>query len=370
MKQLFFFILISLFITSLSYSQTREDVIKSDTLNKNKKTQFVAIPIIFYTPETSFGFGAGGQIYLLKQKNIYNDRVSNVFVDFIMTSKKQFIIDVIPQIYFGKGDYFLDMNFKWKIFPNSFWGIGNTTSNSNKEPYDMTSQILKVSFLKRLPPSLNFGFEYNYENHNITKVADQGLLSTGEIKGSDGAVISGFGVIFNLDTRDKVGSPISGHLLKMNAQFSSELFGATQTYNKFITDLRTYQKVDEKSTLALQLYYEGNYGNPPFQGLAWYGGGNRARGYYQGRYIDKTLYLIQAEYRYRFHQRWTLAGFGLVGKVANIQRDLFSITDLKPSAGGGIRFKLLKTQDTWIRLDAGIGANGSHGIYFGINEAF
>src|SRR5688572_33457624 len=94
MKKLFLFLLISLFISTLGHGQAKDDVIKSDTLNKNKKFQFVAIPIIFYTPETSFGFGAGGQIFLLKQKNIYNDRVSNIFVDFIMTSNKQFIIEI------------------------------------------------------------------------------------------------------------------------------------------------------------------------------------------------------------------------------------------------------------------------------------
>ena len=370
MKKLFLVILLSLVFIPDSYSQIKEGIIKSDTINKNKKVQFMAIPIVFYTPETGLGFGAGAQTFLLKQKNIYNDRVSNIFVDFIMTSNKQFIIDVIPQIYFGDGDYFLDMNFKWKIFPNKFWGVGNTTSNSNEESYDMTSQILKVSFLKRLPPSLNFGFEFIYENHDVTKIAEGGLLSTGEISGSDGAVISGLGIIFNLDTRNSVSSATSGHLLKMNAQFSSELFGASETYNTFITDLRTYQKIGEKSTAAFQLYYEGNYGNPPFQGLAWYGGGNQARGYYQGRYLDKTQYLIQGEYRYRFHPRWGLAGFGLLGKVAFDQKQLFSLNDLKPSAGGGVRFKILKNQDTWVRFDAGIGVNGSSGVYFGINEAF
>jgi len=60
--------------------------------------------------------------------------------------------------------------------------------------------------------------------------------------GSDGAVISGFGVIFNLDSRDDTGSPVSGEFLKMDAQFSSELFGSTQYYNKFIADLPTYRR--------------------------------------------------------------------------------------------------------------------------------
>src|SRR5690606_22155137 len=95
MKKLFFFILICIFFITDGVGQQKDYVIKSDTINTNKKFQFVAIPIIFYTPETSLGFGAGAQVFLLKQKNIYNDRVSNIFVDFIMTSNKQFIIDVI-----------------------------------------------------------------------------------------------------------------------------------------------------------------------------------------------------------------------------------------------------------------------------------
>lgn len=369
MKKLGLFILFIFFCLPKSFAQTKDDVIKSDTLN-SKKFQFVAIPIIFYTPETNFGFGGGAQVFLLKQKNIYNDRVSNIFFDVVLTSKSQIIVDIVPQIFFGNGDYFLDMNFKWKKFPNNFWGIGNTTPNSNLETYDMNSTILKVSFLKRLPPNLNFGFEYIYENHDITQIEPNGILANGDIRGSDGAVISGFGVIFNLDTRDAVGSSRDGHLVKINAQFTSELFGATQTYNKFIADLRTYRKLTEKSILALQVYFEGNFGSPPFQGLAWYGGGNRARGYFQGRYIDKSLYLVQAEYRYRFHPRWALAGFGLFGKVANEQKELFSFNNLKPSAGGGLRFKLLKNRETWVRLDAGIGVQGSNGVYFGINEAF
>lgn len=370
MKKITLIIVLFICFSSKGFAQNTKDVIKSDTIIKAKKFQFVAIPIVFYTPETDFGFGGGAQVFLLKQKNIYNDRVSNIFFDVILTSNKQIIVDIIPQIYFGKGDYFLDMNFKWKIFPNSFWGIGNNTPNSNLESYDMTSTILKVSFLKRLPPALNFGFEYIYENYDVTEVQPGGLLSSEEIPGSDGAVISGFGVIFELDTRDNVSSPFSGHYVKINAQFSSELFGATQTYNKFIADLRTYPKVGKNSIVALQVYYQGNFGAPPFQGLAWYGGGNGARGYYQGRYIDNNLYLIQGEYRHRFKPRWELAGFGLIGKVANDNKDLLSFNDLKPSAGGGIRFKLLKTQDTWVRLDAGIGVDGSHGIYFGVNEAF
>lgn len=363
-----------LFVLFLLYQpvwgQNTDDVFKTDTLIKSKKYQFLAIPIVFYTPETNFGFGAGGQVFLLKNKNIYNDRVSNIFFNAIYTANKQIIIDVVPQIYFGKGDYFLDMAYKFKIYPNSFWGIGIDTPDSNKETYNMTSHIFKVSFLKRLPPSLNFGFEYNYENHNVTEVEEGGILDEGDILGSNYAIISGLGAVFNLDTRDNIGSPISGEFLKLGAQFSSELFGATHAYNKFISDLRIYRSLGKKSIIALQLYYEGNFGNPPFQGMAAYGGGNRARGYFQGRYIDNHMYVIQGEYRYRFRPRWAINAFGLFGEVAETPNDFFSISNMKPSFGGGIRFKILKNQNTWIRADIGRGIDGSSGFYFGVNEAF
>lgn len=369
MKKLSIFLILVFLMTQSSWGQDKDAVFKLDTI-KTKSYQFIAIPIVFYTPETNVGLGAGAQIFLLKKKNIYNDRVSNIFIDGIYTTNNQMIIDIIPQIYFGEGKYYLDMSYKFKIFPNSFWGIGIDTPESNEESYDMTSHILKASFLKRLPPTLNFGFEYNYENHEVTEVEEGGLLAEGDIIGYDRAIISGMGFVFNLDSRDNIGSPISGHLVKMSAQFSSKILGATQSYNKFITDLRTYLKFGKQSIVAIQLYFEGNFGEVPFQGLAAFGGGNRARGYFQGRFIDNNMYIVQGEYRYRFRPRWAINAFGLVGEVSETPSDFFSFSNMKPSIGGGIRFKLLKDQDTWIRVDIGKGIDGSSGFYFGINEAF
>ena len=215
----------------------------------------------------------------------------------------------------------------------------------------MTSHELRVAFLKRLPPNLNFGFEYVFQDHRVTETEEGGLLGSGQILGGDEAVISGLGFIFNLDTRDDVFAPLSGNFVQLNARFSSEIFGATSGFNKFITDLRTYRPLGEKSILAFQLYSENTYGEIPFQGLSWYGGGERARGYFRGRYIDSHMYVLQGEYRLRFRPRWTAAGYALIGEVADGTRNLFN--GVKPSAEGGIRFKIKKDQSTWTRLGVG-----------------
>jgi outer membrane protein assembly factor BamA len=364
-----FFVLVILLSLSASALKAQEEgLAKLDTLGKNKKLQVVVVPILFSTPETGFGAGAGAQFFFLEKSNIYNSRLSNVFTNAIYTSNNQFILDIKPQIYFNRGDFFLDGAYKYKIYPNSFWGIGLNTPDSNKEIYDMVSTELRVALLKRLPPKLNFGFEFVYQNHEVTEKEEGGLLDAGDILGSNRAIISGLGVIFNLDSRDQLESPKSGYLVQMNARFSSEVWGGTSSFNKYIADLRAYFPIAKNGTFAAQFYNENSFGTIPFQGMAWYGGGDRARGYFKGRFIDNHMYVIQAEYRHQLTPRWSAAGFALMGEVSDLPRDY--LNDIKPSFGGGIRFKIIKNQNTLVRLDMAFGKDGSSGFYFGVNEAF
>lgn len=361
--------IVFLFLTMAQVLIAQDDaLIRTDTLGKSKKIQAVIVPIVFSTPETGFGGGAGAQLFFLRKSNIYNARLSNLFANVIYTANEQFILDVKPQLYFNKGDFFLDGSYKYKVYPNLFWGIGNDTPATNEETYDMTSTELRVALLKRLPPSLNFGFEFIYQNHEVTEVQEGGLLDQGDIEGSQRAIVSGLGVIFNLDSRDQLEAPKKGYLVQMNARFSSEVWGATSSFNKYIADLRAYRPVGQRGTFASQLYNESTFGDIPFQALAWYGGGDRARGYFKGRYIDSHMFVFQAEYRHQLAARWSVAGFGLLGEVSDQGRNFFQ--DLKPSFGGGIRFKIIKNQNTLVRLDMAFGKDGNSGFYFGVNEAF
>lgn len=373
MKKTITYLTLLIILFSLKiYAQDRNEkgFIQSDTMKQGKSAQLVALPIIFYTPETKFGFGGGGQLFLLNKTNEYNQRLSNIFFSAIYTTEKQFIFEATPQIYLGKGNYFIDMFYTFRIFPNAFWGLGPATPESNKESYNQTTNKFDISLFKRIPPNLNFGLSINYANYKITEVQEDGILDTGSIPGSEGARVIGLGALFNLDSRDDIGAPQSGNFLSLAARFSSKLFGATHSFNKYILDLRTYQRIGKKSILAFRFYSENNFGDVPFQGMASYGGSKYARGYFNGRFIDKHMYIIQAEYRLRFKERWTLAGFGLFGSVSNESGDLYKFNDLKPAFGGGIRFKLIKDKSTWLRLDYGIGIDGQKGIYFGVNEAF
>ncbi|MCA0932861.1 outer membrane protein assembly factor [Lutimonas saemankumensis] len=362
-----FFMFLFLSTTHIFSQFSEEPYVPIDSI-KAKKVKIIGLPIAFYTPETNVGFGGGGQIFLLQNSNKYNFRKSNILVSGIYTLNNQLLIDINPEIYLMKGDYLLDMAYQFKIFPNSFWGIGGDTPDENMESYNMTSNEFSVAFIKRLPPFLNFGFEYFFNDYDITEVEEGGILDEGDVLGAEGARITGLGVIFNQDKRNNNISPSKGNLLQLKAQFSSQNFGASSDFNRFTFDARVFEKVGRSNVLAFQLYWEGVFGDVPFQAKSWYGGGSRARGYFRGRFIDDLLYVFQAEYRYKFHQRWSAAGFLLAGEVSDRVDNFFQ--NIKPSVGGGIRYKFNKSQDTLLRLDIGVGIDGNSGFYFGVNEAF
>ena len=116
MRSRFAIYLFILLCTNQLFGQyTEEPYVPLDTL-QSKKLKIIGLPIAFYTPETNFGFGGGGQVFLLRESNRYNLRKSSILVSAIYTLNNQLLIDLNPEIYLMKGDYLLDMMYRFKIF--------------------------------------------------------------------------------------------------------------------------------------------------------------------------------------------------------------------------------------------------------------
>ncbi len=354
----------------LAQEQDQSDyLVKTDTISlKNKKVEFIGLPVIFYTPETTFGGGGGLQLFFNQQRNIFNARISNVFLSAIYTAQEQLLLSATPQFYLENGRFFLDGFVQFKRFPNSFWGIGNETPENNKEAYNMESFILRVAFLNRIPDYVNFGFEFNYENHTMIELADGGLLDGGGISGAEGARSSGLSFVFNFDDRDNVFSPVLGNYIIFKGGFSSKAFGATYNYNEFLIDLRKYFVFGDKHTFAAQAYMNNHFGNVPFQSAAWLGGADLGRGYFRGRYIDNQYVNFQSEFRFRPWKRIGVNAFAALGNVSPTVVGILG--NPKVSFGGGMRWQITKSNPTLIRFDFGVNAEGGTGVYFGVNEAF
>lgn len=363
---------ISLFITTYAQAQKhhRKNVFSTDTLKVTKKVNLLALPVIFYGPETSLAFGIGGQAFLLRKMGRMDSQMSSIFAAVVYTLNNQLIIDVKPKLYLQKGQYLLDTKFKYKIYPNNFWGIGNNTPESNLESYNMTSVELDVSYLKHLPPLLNFGVNYVFQRHDVTEVEAGGILDSESITGSEGTTVSGIGVVFNLDDRDSDIIPEKGFLTQFTARVFTLPLGSKTNFFKYMLDLRKYFQFGEtkRNSLSIRAYSELSFGEVPFQMASWYGGGDRGRGYFRGRYIDNHLYIFQAEYRHKILKRWKVAGFVGLGGVSDVPE--FLLERMKWNVGGGFRFQVTKNNPTVLRFDLGFGEDNNSGFYVGVNEAF
>ena len=93
------------------------------------------------------------------------------------------------------------------------------------------------------------------------------------------------------------------------------------------------------------------------------------RGYFQGRFRDKNMAAVQAEFRLPLSARFGMVLFGSAGNVGESPRDLGE-NDLLTAVGGGLRYRLSKVEAINFRVDLAWGEDGSSGVYFTIREAF
>lgn len=60
MKRSLILIVLFIVVQLIGWGQeVNKDAFRTDTVGKKKKLQIIGLPVVFYTPETQFGFGGG-----------------------------------------------------------------------------------------------------------------------------------------------------------------------------------------------------------------------------------------------------------------------------------------------------------------------
>ena len=295
-------------------------------------------------------------------------RPSSLWLLAVYTQKKQFQIQLTPEVYLRKNSFVLNMALKYERFPQKFFGVGNDVPASEEEAYTPKTAGFRVAIKKRFLGNFYAGLQYEVENTVIQTAAPGGLLDSEDIVGSRGGWISGLGFNIIWDNRDNVFFPRRGRYFSLAADLYTPALGSDFSYTNVCLDLRTYVPVSSDQVLALQAYFKTRGGSPPFYHLALLGGDSIMRGYYRGRYRDKTLVAVQAEYRVPVWWRFGAAAFAGLGEVSAGLGD-FRLANLKYSVGFGVRFKLDTREGTNIRVDFAWGEH-SNGLYMTVQEAF
>jgi hypothetical protein len=326
-----------------------------------RSSDFVLLPFAYYTPETTAALVITG-IYTSPGANP-DTRPTNIMAFLTYTMENQRMVEFFPEIYTASG-FRIISGLGAMDFPDKFYGIGSDTQKDDEENYTRRSFSLDASVQYQLLPAFYAGIKLDYENMKIEDTETGGLLDTGPYQGSDGGVISGSGLIVTWDSRDDIFWTTAGSFAEAEALYykSSDF-----DYDTFTLDLRQYV-TPGSITFAFQEYLHLSGGDPPFFRLARLGGSSRMRGYFRGRFRDRSMAILQAESRLWISSRFAVVAFGSTGSVAPSPVELTENT--LTALGAGIRYRLGKEEAINLRIDLAWGEEDNSGVYFMIKEAF
>lgn len=334
------------------------------------RSEFIVFPVLYWTPETRWAGGVAGQLSFFIGASTPQTRPSAIQFSGYYTQNKQELFTAKSEVNFGDEGFIASGMLEISRYPSYFYGIGPNPPAASREAYSALQTILDEQALLRIVPEkrVYLGFDLVYEHYSFRPFASGGQLAGGKILGSAGGTVSGTGPAFRWDTRDNIFYPHGGRFWQANFVLFGPWMGSSYEFQRTRIDLREFIPLFHSHTLALQAELWAVSGaNVPFMDLPILGGDHLLRGYYKGRFRDKDLTLLQAEYRIPVWWKFDAVAFVGVGQVAGTISGL-DFKSLHAAAGVGLRFRISR-QGTMIRADVGWGKDGS-ALYLTAGEAY
>jgi outer membrane protein assembly factor BamA len=337
--------------------------------DKNKKRKLVPFPVVFYSPETGLGFGAGGLYFVKPLPEAVVQEPDTINAIGFYTTKNQILIALQMDKYFVRNGNNVNFQAVVQKFPDKFWGIGPNTPDEAEEDFTPRKFAFILGYQWRLSQTIFLGPEYAFSTIAIKEVEEGGLLDLGDIVGSDSTFVSGLGLRFTMDDRDSSIYTRRGYFIDVGFLIASQYIGSEEDFIQIDIDYRQFFSLFQSHVLAFQYLLQMRTGIVPFQFLPKLGGQYIMRGYYEGRYRDLYYTTLQSEYRLPLF--WRLGGvvFGSIGKVGPDMPALLSTEHLRASGGFGVRILVDDEEHVNFRVD--LAYNGEEiAFYFNILEAF
>lgn len=333
-----------------------------------KNVKILPLPMFWYTPETRFGFGVAAMVSFRFDKNNPNERVSSFQIGEAYTQEKQWINFSSFQIFPWKEKLFIYGEAGYYKYRYYFFGTGNNNPPEKNENFDINFSRIRINILYKVLPHFYSGIRYWYENSSAGSKDSSGYLLNGFYNGFPKAVTSSPGFVLLYDNRDHLFFPTKGWFAELSFQKDASFTGSQFNFSRFTVDAARYFPLLKKHVLACNFVMAATNGNVPFTLLPMIGGNKKMRGYYEGRYRDQWMMLLQAEFRMQIFKRWFINVYGSAGNVSENLSSM-QIKHIRFSGGIGLRFRIDTKNKINLRLDSAFGRDGLKN-YFTFNEAF
>lgn len=329
---------------------------------RNKKFDISFIGGPHYSTETQFGIGlVAAGIYRTdsvatpeSDVALYLDATTSMFFKFGMRGT-----NIMPR---DRGRLLYDINLA--SVSDKFWGIGYQAgmTGSNMTHYKYIESEATLSYLWRISPSVFLGptvaFDYIHARH--IRRPELWHYERPEM------VNTGIGFTFEYDTRDYLTNAFRGMYLRIDQRINPAFLGNLRKFALTELTYAYYHHAWRDATLALCTHTRLTFGDTPWNLLSTLGGSSTMRGYFEGRFRDKSEADVCLELRQHIWRRNGLAVWVGAGTVFP-KFSALRWSHILPNYGIGYRWEFKKRVN--VRLDLGFGRRQT-GFIFSINEAF
>ena len=360
------------------YRQLRKDSIRA---HKNVWWSVLGGPS--YTPEASFGVGGAVLASFRMNKQDTISQRSFLPAGLNLSINGTIVVAGAGTFFFNENRFRIYMNYGYRNEPSHYYGKGFEKAETI-ERGDSTTRFhrsyfqLYPRFVWEIRPHFYLGglFDLNY-----TKVSDVNPVMEEDpyfqqFKRKYFNV--GIGGLIQYDTRDDVATPTRGMLLGANFKLFGKYWGGAYNYEIIELEYRQFKNVFRpRSTLAWIAKSQIGLGDIPFTELPTFGSPFDLRGYYMGKYRDKSMAYGIVEYRHMFGSPakyksgnfWAKCGFVAWVGTGTIGETPFDWNKWKLNFGAGLRFQMQPGKN--FRLDVGKepGQPGMQ-VYMNMTEAF
>jgi outer membrane protein assembly factor BamA len=326
------------------------------------------LPVMFYTPETSLGFGAlfYSNFKTKKEDSLLRKSNSQSYVSY--TLNKQFAFENDYQIWLNLNLFYLTGAIDVSRFPEYFYGIGNDTKENDRLMVSFDLMRIQSKNLIQIKNNIYGGILFQYQKlfNQDVKLLSNALCM--EVYGNMGYTAGGIGPVFIMDNRDNPLNPTKGSYLDVSYVNYKNLIGNQNKFTTLTFDARKYHTFFNKLIWNGNAYISHNKGEVPYRMLPEIGGPRFLRGYYRGRFRDNNMLVLQQEFRMPVFKMFGVAAFGGIGSVAKTLSQ-FKTNKIHYNYGVGLRIRVNKKENTNIRIDYGF-TKDSQGLYIVFAEAF
>jgi outer membrane protein assembly factor BamA len=319
-----------------------------------------------------------------------------------LTSKRQTNINVRHNVYLSKDKWIFQGDWRLLFFTQPTYGLGIQdfpavfSLNGASLKDDIVAQSMNFNYLRlyetafrRISGNLYAGIGFFVDHHwniddqrlnldsaqfFITSHYFYSILENFPIRGytANGLMIRAL-----YDDRDNSINSFNGIYIDAGIRLNTTWLGSNRQSTKLMLELRKYLNLlNDQQHLAFWLM--GDFllsGTMPYlalPSLGWDTYNRSGRGYIQGRFRGQNMVYAETEYRFQLNPSGFLGGVVFLNALTMdnkfIDQRLFD--NFAVGYGIGLRIKMNKETRTNVCVDLGIGARGSSGIYFGIQEAF